>query len=158
MNLTSVTIPDSVKNIDYRAFQYCNNLTEVYYLGTEQEWKLIEIAENNDQLLNATIHFAIDPLEVQPVEPEADAGTNKIKIPVTVTDAERAEELNGVRLYIAEYDADGRLTNVTFGEKGDVEGDTVTFTADIPDEGNYKIMLWDANNALLMDAVTSIPA
>ena len=100
--------------------------------------------------------FGVPPLEVQPVEPEVDTRANKIKIPVTVTDAERAEELNDVRLYIAEYDADGRLTNVTFGEKGAVEGDTITITADIPDAEHYKFMLWDGNNTPLMDVIYDI--
>ncbi len=155
-SLTNITIPNSVTSIDYGAFYGCDNLTDIYYSGTEQEWKLIEIGDYNDNLLNANIHFLGKPLEVQPVEPEKDTEENKIKIPVTVTDIERAEELNGVRLYIAEYDADGRLTNVTFGEKGAVEGDTITITADIPDAEHYKIMLWDANNAPLMDAITNV--
>lgn len=158
-SLTSVTIPKGMTNIGPMAFGGCASLTDVYYLGTEQEWlKLVEINQNHghDKLFNATIHFIIKPLEVQPVEPETDTGTNKITIPVTVTNETRAEELNDVRLYIAEYDAGGRLTNVTFGKKGAVEGDTVIFTADIPDAENYKIMLWDGNNAPLMDAVDNI--
>jgi hypothetical protein len=33
------------------------NLTDVYFRGTEEEWNAIEIAEYNDSLLNARIHF-----------------------------------------------------------------------------------------------------
>ncbi|MGN0572541.1 MAG: leucine-rich repeat protein [Acutalibacteraceae bacterium] len=55
--LTSITIPDSVTSIDNNAFDDCTSLTNVYYAGTEVEWNSIVIGENNDRLLNATIHF-----------------------------------------------------------------------------------------------------
>ena len=98
----------------------------------------------------------IKPLEVQPVEPIIDAEARKIEVPVTVVDETRAAELNEVELYVAEYDADGRFIGLTRGVKSAVESDTVNISADIPDAEHYKIMLWDANNAPLMDAVTSI--
>ncbi len=56
-SLTSVTIPDSVTTIDDYAFYDCHNLTDVYYSGTEEEWKKISISSGNQPLLNATIHF-----------------------------------------------------------------------------------------------------
>jgi len=41
-----------------RAFWGCNNLTDVYYSGSEAQWKAILIrSEKNDPLLNATIHY-----------------------------------------------------------------------------------------------------
>lgn len=55
--LTSVTIGKNVSIIGDSAFGFCNNLNTVYYNGTEDEWKNISIGENNDILLNATIHF-----------------------------------------------------------------------------------------------------
>ena len=57
-NLTSVTIPNSVTNIRDRVFWYCSNLTDIYYDGSEGQWKQIKIVEDgNDSLLNATIHY-----------------------------------------------------------------------------------------------------
>ena len=57
-SLTSITIPNSVTSIGTGAFYGCTTLTDVYYTGTEGEWKSITIGSyNNDTLLNATIHF-----------------------------------------------------------------------------------------------------
>ena len=52
-----MTIPDRVTSIDQLVFYGCSNLTDVYYGGSEAQWNQIAIAEDNDPLLNATIHF-----------------------------------------------------------------------------------------------------
>ena len=57
-SLQSITIPNSVTEIGESAFAYCDKITDVYYSGTEEQWKQIGIQSNNDPLLNATIHFA----------------------------------------------------------------------------------------------------
>ena len=56
-SLTSVIIPSSVTSIDNYAFYNCSKLKDVYYLGTEEEWKNISIGSNNYCLTNATIHY-----------------------------------------------------------------------------------------------------
>ena len=57
--LTSVTIPDSVTAIGQDAFSSCTNLTDVYYTGTEAQWKAITLdRRGNDALINANIHYA----------------------------------------------------------------------------------------------------
>ena len=50
--LEDVTIPKSIKNIHSYAFS-CQNLTTVYYSGTEESWNKIEIDSSNDILINA---------------------------------------------------------------------------------------------------------
>lgn len=55
--LTSVTIPTSVTSIEPFAFGDCNSLTNVYYGGQEAQWNAIQIRENNDRLLFASMHF-----------------------------------------------------------------------------------------------------
>ncbi len=40
-SLTSITIPDSVTFIGKNAFYQCNDLTDVYYSGTQNQWKKI---------------------------------------------------------------------------------------------------------------------
>ena len=39
------------------AFKNCENLTAVYYQGTEAEWALINIERKNDSLLAATRYY-----------------------------------------------------------------------------------------------------
>ena len=53
--LTSVTIPKSVTWISSDAFKGCNQLKDVYYSGTEAEWK--EIGNKPSEFTSATIHY-----------------------------------------------------------------------------------------------------
>ena len=53
--LTSVTIPKSITYIGANAFYGCNNLKDVYFLGTEDEWNAITGITNIPA--GATVHF-----------------------------------------------------------------------------------------------------
>ncbi len=56
-SLETITLPNSIESIDSSAFFGCENLRDVYYDGTESDWKKISIAEGNNCLINATIHY-----------------------------------------------------------------------------------------------------
>ena len=56
-DITSVSIPSTVKEIARRAFNNCIYLTDVYYDGTEEEWNEISISSGNDALEDAVKHF-----------------------------------------------------------------------------------------------------
>ena len=64
-------LPASVTSIVEDAFGDCNSLTDVYYSGSEAEWKNIEFIElqnvlsaaNNTSFANATIHYNYVPEE-----------------------------------------------------------------------------------------------
>lgn len=55
--LKSVTISKDVKVIGKEAFFHCINLTDVYYEGSEADWKKITMGESNECLTNANIHY-----------------------------------------------------------------------------------------------------
>ncbi len=55
--LVEVSIPNSLKIISEQAFLYCNNITDIYYDGTLEEWNSIEVRSGNAVLGKATIHF-----------------------------------------------------------------------------------------------------
>ena len=56
-SLSTVIIPNSVKTINSSAFTNCTKLSDVYFTGTEDEWKSISIGSGNTYLTNATIHY-----------------------------------------------------------------------------------------------------
>ena len=56
-SLTSIAIPDSVTSIYGSAFEDCSSLKDVYYSGTQEQWKKISIESSNDYLTSATIHY-----------------------------------------------------------------------------------------------------
>lgn len=55
--LISVGIPSSVTRIRGGAFLGCHDITEVYYEGSEEQWRAIRISTENENLENATIHY-----------------------------------------------------------------------------------------------------
>lgn len=66
-NLTKIVISKSVTKIYSYAFDDCDALKDVYYTGTEEQWKKISITKRdpstpnsfpcNEPLINATIHY-----------------------------------------------------------------------------------------------------
>ena len=62
-SLTSVVIPKSVTSIGMGVFTLCDNLTDIYFTGTEAEWKAL-IAKSPLALAGApdvTVHFNYVP-------------------------------------------------------------------------------------------------
>ena len=59
-SLTNITIPNSIISIGSCAFDNCNKITDVYYTGTQEQWKKVSIDNSYDAnrfLLQATIHY-----------------------------------------------------------------------------------------------------
>jgi hypothetical protein len=63
--LTSISIPSSVTRIDDWAFSGCSELSDVYYGGTESEWKSISIGSGNKYLTSATIHYDYNAMPIE---------------------------------------------------------------------------------------------
>ncbi len=58
VNLTSIIIPKSVVRIDRWSFYPYNSNLTIFYSGTEEEWKQIDISEAwSDSNFNPTIHY-----------------------------------------------------------------------------------------------------
>lgn len=58
-SLKSITLPASIHEIGNFAFQECENLSDVYYSGSEEQWKDISIGINNNYLEDAEIHYNV---------------------------------------------------------------------------------------------------
>ncbi|MBQ6966707.1 MAG: leucine-rich repeat domain-containing protein [Lachnospiraceae bacterium] len=55
--IETIYLPKSLKTIDSGAFYEASALKDVYYEGTESDWKSISIGNNNTFLQNAAIHY-----------------------------------------------------------------------------------------------------
>ena len=58
--LTSIIIPVSVTTVEDCVFMECYNITDVYYIGSEDQWNDIFIDYGNDALFNAELHYNSD--------------------------------------------------------------------------------------------------
>ncbi len=56
-NLIQITIPETVERIEDWAFWGCYELKDVYYLGDDSQWDDVFVAECNDSLFEAKMHF-----------------------------------------------------------------------------------------------------
>ncbi len=59
--LSEIIIPESIEKIDEYAFSGCENLVNVYYRGTEEQWYEIEIKDDNDGLEYAEVYMECVP-------------------------------------------------------------------------------------------------
>ena len=58
--LESATLPNTIKTIAEGGFRYCTSLKDIYFGGTEAEWKNVSIdnhGHGNQTLLNVNIHY-----------------------------------------------------------------------------------------------------
>ena len=58
--LESITIPATVTEIGNSAFKRCGKLTNVHYEGTEDDWHIISIGGENEELMLATDFYSPD--------------------------------------------------------------------------------------------------
>ena len=67
-NLKYIFIPKGVRELSWQDFRGCNNLTDIYFEGNEDNWKNINVSLS---LKNITIHYNSKPEDV-PMPPEDD--------------------------------------------------------------------------------------
>ena len=79
--MTSVTLPNSMVSIEGSAFRNCNMLTDVYYNGIKAQWDAVIIENENNPLLNATLHV----WEEYTVTYNLNGGTNHADNPKSYT-------------------------------------------------------------------------
>ncbi len=114
--LSSVFIPVSVTSIGYSAFDDCTSLKDVYYTGDVEDWQLIDIDRNNDDLINANIHYNSEgPKAPEIKEPEVtpDEATGKLNVTVDTANVPASAELIAIS-----YGTDGGLVDIAPVENG----------------------------------------
>ena len=147
VNLKRITIPKSITRIEENAFRGCDSLEDVYYEGTLEEWRKIDIVSEkyevefgefypgtpiqkmksarlrhipgNEALFRATIHFGCDLNELRPRwEGELLPGLMKGKMSVSM------DELREAKIeYISDPDTSlEALSELAMDEDEDVRG------------------------------------
>lgn len=84
--LKYVTMTYSVENIGTCAFVSCNAISDVYYLGTEEEWRSIFVRDGNSGILSAKVHFEYYPPDEFTLEYENPVFTPKFEAGQTLAD------------------------------------------------------------------------
>jgi hypothetical protein len=151
------TVPESVTEIGESAFDGCTSLTDVYYIGTEEQWGEISIGSNNESLTDANIHYGYTTSDNPIVEPkkltECGAYADKIavtaareddKLTVAIDIDDNTVSADEVQVFAAEYD--GKTINSVVVLTATKDGDTLVFSGDV-NADDYKIMVWDKTNS-----------
>lgn len=110
----TVILPKSVTRIGRYSFDGCKYLTDIYYAGSEADWKAIVIEDDNDSIPNATIHFnSTGPAPEAPAAPAE---------PVTATPTSATILVDGRNLPFEAYNIGGanyfKLRDLAFAVSG----------------------------------------
>lgn len=161
-SLESIIFPESINSIDRFAFYSCKKLKDVYFKGTQAQWEEIPIGEENEYLINATMHY--DYIEISDVIPE----DNKIIKTPSVTTVKYGDTLilhsgieklpEGMRI---EWKADSTAVTLIPSENSltcevvSVEKAEVTITAMITDAEGNPVLDESGNEIVTEQTITS---
>ena len=118
-NVKSVTLPKSMEIIRHSAFNDCNDIENVDYGGTEEDWNDIFIGSSNTPLINARIKYSPAPTPT-PYNPINDKPTLNVKSTVVTLDDQK--HTTSISLNTGAYSANGTL-NISVGNWQDVSDD-----------------------------------
>ena len=86
------------------------------------------------------------------IDMEAD---DKVRVSVRCI-GQQSVNLNKIKLFKAEYDADGKLTGMAFAAPVIADDGALTLTTDLPQSDNFKLLLWDEKIRPITNAVTNL--
>lgn len=125
-----VYIPTSVTTIAFGALDSCPLLTDVYYYGSESKWNKIDINDENESLLNATVHYNSAAPIILPEQSFTVSGN-------TVTNGGDSRQTADV--IIAAYDG-GVLSDITVKTETFAAGETKSYATGSAD----RIFVWNS--------------
>ena len=127
-SLTSINIGNSVTSIGNDAFSGCTSLKDVYYTGSQSDWKKISIGSYNDCLTNATIHYNWSG-EFPLVTNEDETSFTVYNSTAIIDGANDVNlKLKSVNMNIAENSSQFDKKKVV--KKNDIKGKEIKFTKD----------------------------
>ena len=133
-SLTSVTIPDSVISIGNSAFYDCTSLKDVYYTGSQSDWKKISIGGWNWDLTDATFHYNWG-VETPLITNEDETSFTVYNSKALIEDIKIVENKNDVNLKLKSVNMNIAENSSQFDKKkvvkkNDIKGKEIKFTKD----------------------------
>ena len=136
--LEEITLPDSVLIIEKSAFSNCTALKNVYYAGTEDMWKEINVDSGNEPLDNAAIHADTSPeaaYRINGITVSDNDGKPLSALPdgsflATVSITNRVSGTSPV-IFLAAYSSDGKFQDFAYVTVKEPIGATVEVTLPI---------------------------
>ena len=133
--LKSIVVPKSVKNISQESFENCNNLTTVFYTGSQIEWRKLEKNSGNSLFINATIYYNYVPnadkvqitsiiLKNMDSEPISSIPNNDFLAETTLKNNACTTSFT---ILLATYDKDGRMLHIRYLYATPAVGQTISF-------------------------------
>ena len=155
----AILIPVSVISIGNRSFEGCDNLKDVYYGGTEEQWKQISVGTDNTCLGNATIYYEgyvvgkVDP-PASPVLTAAPSGHKSVSL---------SWEYNGSMDYLVGFRLYRSIDNENFQLVKNLSVNTYTYQDTLSFTGSsqtyyYKLAAVDVYDRMTYSEVTEVTA
>ncbi|HHU84676.1 MAG TPA: leucine-rich repeat protein [Clostridiales bacterium] len=163
-NLSKITILSSFADIESSAFSSCSSITDIYYVGTKEEWERMDPEFIFDNLDGVNIHYNFNPTETPNdiSKPEPNDAPIMIRVAdgyifiagsLSVEQIQEVYEISGIIVTDANGDiiedggaiGTGAVTEVYYG-KNLIEQKVMVLKGDI--NGDGKVKTTDARNAL----------
>lgn len=147
-NLESISLTNSVQTIGDGVFSECAKLKNVYFKGTKDDFKQINLGTENDSFTNANICFDTNTIGVQ-LRFENDITTAEINLDQL---DEKLDKQNA-EVYVGLYDSNGVLTD---GFSGVFKGENITGTLKVDSDSDHiKVFVWNKDGGL--EPLTYVP-
>ncbi len=109
-SLESIFIPASVTYVDMFAFAMCDKLKDIYYEGSQEDWKKVKVSETeNSALINATVHYNSDTTVMYDVN--GDGKVTAADARLALRASAKLQGLEGRYFYAADVNKDGKITS-----------------------------------------------
>ena len=163
-NLTSVSISNSVTTVGENAFEQCDNLRDVYYAGSEAQWKKIDgISDSPLSAESVTVHYSSFGPELRiPYPPIVQGHTvgkadlkklTEISIPVSMS----ASAPTSVKVCVPFFDGGGRFLGAGFtmtDVKKDTDSVAVPVTDNVSGAQKFSVIIMNADSLPMISALS----
>lgn len=127
--LSNITLPESLRYVYSNAFERCNNISDIWYEGSEESWGKISFATGNDIFNGTHSGTSIHYKSVTATEGYVDEQISNISISTKSAPVQTfVNLLGGAKNWVAENvkDASGNVIGVRYGQVVNVNNAVIT--------------------------------